>query len=125
MALYSNMVQAQTLTPEQVVQKNLDYYNQRDIEGFMSLFSSAIQFFNFGDSVAYISGLYACRKVYQGLFDKSPQLHSVIIRRIVFGNMVIDHESISGRMGSDALTELVLMYEVNDGKIYKVTVIRK
>ena len=41
------------------------------------------------------------------------------------GNKVIDHESIVGRNGSDEVIELVLIYEVNERKITKITVIKK
>jgi hypothetical protein len=117
--------QKKTMTVEQVVQANLDCYNKRDIEGFMSFFSPDIQFYNFADNKMTIDGLAQCRKVYQELFDLSPKLHSTILKRIVLDNKVIDHESIVGRRGADEVVELILIYEVKDHKIYRVTVIRK
>jgi hypothetical protein len=63
--------------------------------------------------------------VYKELFDLSPNLHSTIVKRITFDNKVIDHESIVGRRGSDGIFEIVLIYEVKDNKIYKITAIRK
>lgn len=122
---YFNMLSSQILTPEQVVQKNLDYYNARNINGFMSLFSADIKFYNFGDDKITISGLDECRRTYQELFDSSPELHSTITQRIVFDNKVIDHEYITGRKGSKDAVKLVLIYEVKNDLIYKVTVIRK
>ena len=59
------------------------------------------------------------------LFDLSPKLHSIILKRIVFDNKVIDHESIVGRRGTDDVFEIVLIYEVKDNKIFKMTTIRK
>lgn len=119
------MVFSQNITPEQVVQKNLDYYNARNIDGFMLSFSRDIVFVNHNDGKVTMSGLEECRKVYQELFDLSPGLHSQIIKRIIFGNMVIDHEFITGRRGSKEPVELVLIYEVRSDLIYKVTVMRK
>jgi hypothetical protein len=113
------------MTAEEIVQKNLDFYNQRDIEGFISLFSDDITFFNYADNTMTINGINECKKVYQELFDKSPKLHSTIVKRITFDNKVIDHESIVGRNGSPVVFEIVLIYEVKDDKIYKVTAIRK
>lgn len=104
------------LPPEQIVQKNLDYYNARDIDGFMSLMADDIKFYNFSDGKVTITGLDECRKFYSELFDLSPELHS---------NKVIDHECITGRNGSSMPVELVLIYEVKDNLIYKVTVMRK
>jgi hypothetical protein len=115
----------QNISPEQIVQKNLDFYNKRDIEGFMGSFSDSITFYNFSDNKITAMGLTEVRKLYTALFDSSPKLHSTILKRIVFDNKVIDHESIMGRRGSTDIVELVLIYEVKNDKIYKVTVMRK
>jgi hypothetical protein len=112
------------LSPEQVVQKNLDAYNQRDIEGFMAWFSPEIKMHNFSDGQLTMQGLEQVRKTYQELFDLSPKLHSSILKRIVFGNKVIDHEHIIGRRGADQPVELVLIYEVEQERIVKITVMR-
>lgn len=112
-------------TAEQIVQENLDFYNNRNIEGFMSSFSEDIKMYNLGDPNPTVVGLDAVRKVYTALFERSPKLHSNILKRIVIGNKVIDHESITGRNGNAGILELVLIYEVNQQKINKITVIRK
>jgi hypothetical protein len=121
----SNKLMAQKQTPEQIVQINLDFYNNRDIEGFMSSFSNDITFYNYADNKPTTIGLEQVRKLYKELFDLSPKLHSTILRRITFDNKVIDHESIVGRRGSDDIYEIVLIYEVKSEKIFKVTAIRK
>lgn len=115
----------QQMTPEQIVQENLDFYNNRDIEGFMSSFPDDIKMYNLGQANPSFVGKEEVRKVYTKLFQNSPKLHSTILKRIVIGNKVIDHESITGRNGNAEVLELVLIYEVNDGKINKITVIRK
>jgi hypothetical protein len=125
MGVSEAMGQVKEMTPEQVVQANLDCYNRRDIDGFMSYFSPDIKMYNFADNSVTIDGLEQYRKVYKELFDLSPNLHSTIVKRIVFDNKVIDHESIVGRRGSDGIFEIVLIYEVKDNKIYKITAIRK
>lgn len=112
-------------TPEQVVQENLDFYNNRNIEGFMTSFSEDIKMYNLGDPKPTVVGRDQVRKVYTNLFEKSPKLHSTILKRIVIGNRVIDHESITGRNGNTDVLELVLIYEVKDQKIFRITVIRK
>jgi hypothetical protein len=121
----TSSIMGQNLSPEDVVQKNLDSYNHKDIDGFMSSFSDSIIIYNFSDQKITAHGLTEVRKIYSELFDASPKLHSTIIKRIVFDNKVIDHESITGRRGSKDIIELVLIYEVKDEKIYKITVIRK
>ncbi len=113
------------MTPEQVVQHNLDAYNDRDIDAFISDYSEEIELYSFGVNAPSAKGLAEIRKIYQALFDASPQLYSTIIKRIVFENKVIDHESISGRMGKNELVEMVLIYEVKEEKIIKITAIKK
>ena len=123
--LGSNSLMAQMKTPEQVVQINLDCYNNRNLEGFMSSFHTDIKIYTLGESIPTVVGTAEVRKLYKELFDLSPKLHSTILKRITFDNKVIDHESIVGRRGSADTYELVLIYEVKDEKIIRITVIRK
>lgn len=113
------------MTIEQVVQHNLEAYNNRDIDAFMSDFSEEIEMYNYGLNEPSAKGLDAVRKIYSGLFEASPNLFSKIKNRIVFDNKVIDHESITGRMGKEELVEMVLIYEVKEEKIFKITAIKK
>ena len=108
-------------TPEEIVQENLDFYNDRNIEGFMTSFP---KMYTLGNETPTAVGKDQVQKVYTQLFEKSPQLHSTILKRIVIGNKVIDHESITGRNGNSEVLELVLIYEVTSQKISKITVIR-
>lgn len=112
------------MTSEQIVQQNLDAYNNRNIETFMSHFSDDIQLFAFGNPIPTADSKAKVKAIYQNLFEQSPELFSKIKKRIVFKNKVIDHEVISGRMGKKAPVEMVLIYEVEDGKIIKITAIK-
>ena len=123
--LWTFTLLAQNMTPEQVVQKQLLAYNSRDIDGFMSTIGDNITFHNFSDGGMTMEGYAACKEFYSTLFQASPTLHSTILSRTVFGNTVIDHERITGRNGNDQVLELVLIYEVSNQKITKVTVLRK
>ncbi len=116
---------AQEMTPEQVVQKQLETYNQKDINGFMSLIDDNVTFYDYSDGNITMSGATACKEFYSNLFEASPNLHSTILQRIIFGNKVIDYERITGRNGNEDIVELMLIYEVNKEKIIKVTVLRK
>ncbi|MBT8115147.1 MAG: nuclear transport factor 2 family protein [Arenicella sp.] len=109
---------------ESVVQSNLDAYNQRDIDGFMASISGEIELYGYGNPEPSLAGAAAVRDFYLQLFENSPGLKSTILSRIVIGNKVIDHESITGRNGSDELVELVLIYEVENQQIVRITVIR-
>lgn len=121
-----NGVQAQKAKlPADVVQENLEFYNQRNIEGFMSSFSDSITLFNYESMYPIAKGKDAIRTLYKGLFEASPKLHSKILHRTVIGNKVIDHESIKGRRGSRKPVKLVMIYEVSGDKIVRMTVIRE
>jgi hypothetical protein len=125
-AMSSNIVLAQDVkTPADIVQENLDFYNQRNIEGFMSSFSDSIALFMFGKTEPVAKGKDAIQKLYKELFDDSPKLHSTILHRAVIGCKVIDHESIKGRKGSKKPVKLVMIYEVSGDKIVQMTVIRE
>ena len=123
--MYTTLQAQQTRTPEEIVQENLDFYNQRNLEGFMSSFTDSIALYTFGNTEPVSRGKEAIRNLYKGLFDDSPKLHSTILHRSIIGNKVIDHESIIGRKGSDVPIELVMIYEVSDDKIVRMTVIRE
>lgn len=122
--LVSTISFSQSKTPEQIVQENLDFYNQKDIEGFSSLLSSNIKLYEFGRVKPKSVGLYGVKKLYKKLFENSPNLKSTLINRIIIGNMVIDKEHIVGRNGVKEALELVVIYEVTNQKISKLTVIR-
>lgn len=110
--------------PEIIVQKNLDAYNDRNLTTFMSYFSDDIKLVNFSDQSVVAEGKEGIEKLYGNLFEQSPQLHSNILKRMILGNKVIDHESITGRKGVAEAIELIMVYEIKDNKIYKMTVIR-
>jgi len=116
---------AQNLSTEQIVQRNLEAYNNRDLEKFMSWFSEDVELYSFSEMKLVASGKPAIEKLYTELFAASPNLHSTILKRIVFDNKVIDHESIVGRKGTNDVLEIVMIYEVKEGKIFKMTTIRK
>ncbi len=122
---FTKQSMAQTAKPEAIVQKNLDCYNNRDLDGFMSYFADSISLVNFSDQKIVANGLTEIRALYKNLFDASPNLHSTILKRMVLGNKVIDHESIVGRKGSAEVLEIILIYEVEGDKIVKMTTVRK
>tara|TARA_R110002049_G_scaffold307558_1_gene508401 strand:- start:3228 stop:3632 length:405 start_codon:yes stop_codon:yes gene_type:complete len=123
--LFSLGLFAQTKSVEEIVQANLDAYNSRDIETFMLFIDENIEFYNAGECEPYLKGKSEVRKRYISYFEKSPNLHSEIKNRMVFGNKVIDYEYITGANGNTEPFELIFMYEVMGDKIIKTTAIRK
>ena len=118
-------INAINLTHVQIFQKNLTAYYKRDINGFIASLSNDIALYNYGDVKPSIVGIDAIKRFYQKVFDASPKLHSTILKRIVFDNKVIDHEQIVGRVGSEKPVEIILIYEIGNQKIIKMTAIRK
>jgi hypothetical protein len=110
---------------EAIVQRNLESYNRRDIDAFMETFTSDIELYTLGEHKPAISGRQAMRNFYEKLFEASPKLHSAVLKRIVLGNKVIDHESIAGRLEATEPVEIVVVYEIRDEKIFRLTAIRK
>jgi hypothetical protein len=109
---------------ENIVQKQLDAYNARDLEKFVSCFSDNIRVFDYPDNVLKISGKEQFQAVYKDIFDNSPDLHAVIDNRIVFDNKIIDHEKVTGRKGV-AYNEVVVIYELEESEIKNVYFLRK
>jgi hypothetical protein len=107
-----------------VVQQQLDAYNTGDIESFMDIFSEDIELWTLGDSIPSVSGYENVRNVYANLFEKSPDLYSEVLNRTILGNKVIDYEKITGRNSGEVLF-LIMIYEVQNGKIVRATAVRE
>lgn len=109
--------------PESVVSKQVDAYNMRDLETFLSFYHDGIIIYSFPDEVL-MSGIDEIRPFYKSRFDNAPELHCEILERIVFGNYVFDYERITGIPDTDVVYAL-LIYEVVDNVIKQVWIMRK
>lgn len=104
-------------TPEQLAQKQLDAYNARNIEAFLEPYSDSVEIYMFPGKLMS-KGKEAMRKEYSAMFQQVPNLHCTLVNRIVEGNTVIDHESVTG-FGPQPL-KAVAIYTIQKGKISKV-----
>ena len=100
-----------------VMTANLAAYNARDLEAFLASFDPDVEMHDLR-SGAVSRGVDDVRARYSALFASSPALHSRILHRSVLGDLVHDHELITGRTGGDA--EFLITYEVRDGRIRRV-----
>lgn len=105
---------------EAIVQKNLDAYNARDIDAFMEDYSDSVKLYGYPNTLQ-TDGKEAMRKSYAIWFEHTPDLKAVVKKRIVIGNKVIDEEQVTA---NGKLFEAVAIYEVENGKIVKVTFIQ-
>jgi len=106
-------------TPTAIVQRQLNAYNAHNLDAFMDTYSDNIELYDFPGKQA-TKGKEEMRKKYAGFFS-IPNLYCEIIKRITIGNKVIDHEKI--RAGNETFLA-VAVYEVDKGKIIRVTFIR-
>ncbi len=105
---------------EAIVQNQLNAYNDRNIEAFLNTYSEDVQVFNFPNELRF-KGRANMREQYADFFKNTPDLHCKIKNRIVIGNKIIDEEYITM---SGTNFSAVAIYEVENGKIAKVTFIR-
>ena len=103
---------------EAAVQAQVDAYNARNIDAFLATYSDDAQLFEFPDKLiargsAQLRERYAARVKEEGL-------HADIVKRIVLGNTVVDHEQVR-RMFPEGpgILEAIAIYEVDNGKITK------
>ena len=107
------------VSPEGIVQKQLDAYNARDIDAFMATYTKDIKLYNFPNELR-TEGHEAMKNSYKGFFESTPDLNCKILYRIVTGNKVIDHELVTA---NGSTFKAVAVYEVENGLISKVTFI--
>jgi putative hydrolase of HD superfamily len=105
-------------TPEIIVQRQLDAYNAKDVDALMATYAvDAEQFEHPAKLLA--RGTAEIRERFVTRF-KEPNLHAHLVKRIVAGNVVIDHELVTRTFPEGAgKIELVAIYEVQNEKIAK------
>lgn len=106
--------------PETIVKEQLVAYNARDIDDFVNTYTEDVQLLNFPAELR-TKGHEEIRKGYAGFFESTPDLNCEIKNRIIIGNKVIDEEYITSNGNNFSA---VAVYEVENGKISKVTFLR-
>ena len=106
------------MSPETVIQRQLDAYNAHDIEALMTTYANDAQQFEH-QAKLLASGAKEIRERIVSRFTE-PNLHAKHINRIVAGNTVIDHEHVTRTFPEGpGKIELVAIYEVQNEKIAK------
>ena len=106
------------MSPETVIQRQLDAYNAHDIEALMATYANDAQQFEHPAKLL-ASGAKEIRERFASRFTE-PNLHAKLINRIVAGNTVIDHEHVTRTFPEGpGKIELVAIYEVQNEKIAK------
>lgn len=102
--------------PAEVVQRQLDAYNAKDINALLAAYAPDAQQFEH-PSKLLAAGAEQLRERFAIRFQE-PNLHAKLNKRIVMGNIVIDHETITRTFPEGAgSNDIVAIYEVAGGRI--------
>ena len=105
-------------TSEGVVGAQVDAYNARNIDAFLATYADDAELFEFPNKLI-AKGAAQLRERYGARF-KEEGLHAEIMKRIVLGDTIVDHERVH-RMFPEGpgVLEAIAIYEVKNGKIAK------
>ena len=118
-APYAHAASVPSPDTEAIVQAQLEAYNAHDIDAFVATYADDAQLFEH-PATLLAAGSAQLRVRYAARF-KEPNLRAVVVKRIVMGNMVIDHERVTRTFPEGpGILEAVAIYEVQSGKIAKV-----
>jgi hypothetical protein len=105
------------VTPSEVVQRQLEAYNARDLDRFAATYAQSVRIYRMPSSAPFVAGMAQLREAYAKRFA-APDLHAEILARIALGNKVIDHERVRGIR--EHRVEALAIYEVADDLIQTV-----
>lgn len=107
-------------TAEQLIQRQLDAYNARDLEALLACYApDAEQFALHGARLA--RSHVEMRPRFAARFAE-PNLHATLLQRTVMGNVVVDHERIARTFAEGPGTlDMLCIYEVVDGLIQRAS----
>lgn len=102
-------------TPVAVIERQLEAYNARDLERFLAEYSDDIRVYRPPAVEPALAGKAAFGNFYATQRFNRAGLRAEVLKRIVLGNKVVDHERIFGV--AEQPIELVIVYEVANGLI--------
>jgi len=111
------------MTPEQAAQTQLDGYNARDIDAFVSAYAEDVVLARLPGDEPFARGREEMRAIYGKMFAESPELHCRLVHRICHDRFVVDHEDVTGLPSGDRVGA-VAIYEVIDGLIARAWFLR-
>ena len=103
---------------EDPVQRQLEAYNAHDLERFLAEYADDVRVFRPPATDPVLSGKAAFGEHYAKNRFNLPNLHARLVNRIVSGNIVVDHEEITGLPQPNLAA--VAVYEVIDDRIRTV-----
>ncbi|MDI9641712.1 nuclear transport factor 2 family protein [Kamptonema cortianum] len=100
------------------VEGQLQGYNARDIDVFMSYFHPDVKVLD-GSGNITLEGWEAKKDRYTTAFQNEPNVKCEIVTRIRLGKYVVDHELLTGYLDGQT-REAVAIYTLKDNKIIQV-----
>jgi len=99
------------LSPEAVVQRQLEAYNARDLDLLLEIYAPDAELFEH-PATLLARGAAELRTRYASRFLEA-NLHAKLLKRVVLGTKVIDHEIVTRTFPEGRGTvELLMIYEV-------------
>jgi len=106
------------MTAEQAVQQQLDAYNAHDLERFIAVYDENVRIYRPPAAEPSMVGRAALGQFHGTQRFNLPTLHAELLRRIVAGSKVVDHERVTGL--TEQPFEVAVVYEVINGRITAV-----
>jgi hypothetical protein len=103
---------------EDPVQRQLEAYNAHDLERFLAEYADDVRAFRPPATEPVLSGKAAFGEHYAANRFCLPSLHARLVSRIVSGNIVVDHEEITGL--AEETRSAVAVYEIVGDRIRTV-----
>jgi hypothetical protein len=111
------------MTPNTIVQGQLDAYNNQDLELFLSFFSDKIEVYNFPNELVY-TGIHKMRDYYENAWKLNPNQKAIVNERMFLDKTVIDKELVIGKANGIELN-VIAIYTIENNSISKVFFIRE
>lgn len=106
--------------PVTVVQAQLEAYNAHDVNAFASCYAQDVSVVDLSGKRPVVRGIPALKKAYTFLATVPASFRVEVVKRIVSGSIVVDHERVLGLPADKGKPEAVAVYEVRDGRILNV-----
>lgn len=106
------------MKPEEIAQKQLDYYNDKNLEAFCSMYSKNVVVKDLVNDKIILNGMEEFRERYKERFSNE-LLFAELTNRMVIGNKVIDYENVTG-LDPDKIKKAIAIYEIEKDLIQKV-----
>ncbi|MDR3684859.1 MAG: nuclear transport factor 2 family protein [Geothrix sp.] len=112
------------LSPAATVQRQIERFNAHDLEGYLALFAEDLEVADLPASEWGTRNKAWLRDVYAERFRTNPDLRASTEAQLVSGTFVIETERIRGRVGQAGPLDVVVVYQVKNGKIVRMWELR-